>query len=224
MVDSAFLKKIGVLGGLSDEDLDDIAHHVTPVSVEKGSYLFYRGDASTGVYLVAKGSLQIIIDNDSNKEIIVYTIYQGDIVGEMTMFTEARRTATAIALEECKLYKIKNAKFIELMGQYPAIGVNLLKILIERLQAANNMIERLGTMDGGERVISFLKSLVMREGALKDGFYYLPRKPTYRQISQRLGLSEKTVYRTMSGLAHSGAIKIRGRQLFIKPSALTVQE
>lgn len=220
MSELGLLKNIDVLSGLAGHDLEDFGKHVTPVHLDKGSHLFYRNDPSSGLYLVSKGSLQIIIDNEANKEIIVYTIMQGDIVGEMTLFDESARSATVIALEECRLYKISNSKFIELMNTFPNIAVNLSRVLIDRLHAANDMIERLGMMDGSQRVAHYLKTLIMRDGTLEDSWYSLPKKPTYRFISQRLGVSEKTVYRTVQTMLQDGNITIEGRKLMVKQDFL----
>jgi len=219
MGDITFLKKINILAGLTDRELEDIERRLTPVRLEKSDRLFYRHDKSSGLYLLTKGSLQIIIDNDANREIIVYTIRQGDIVGEMSLFNSNQlRSATAVALEKSLLFRISNEKFIDIMNVYPTIGVNLSRTLVERLLAVNEMIERLGAMDGNERVTHFLQALVAREGVRDGAWNRLDNRPTYRQISHRLGVSEKTVYRTMRALASSGDIEIKGRQLFVKAS------
>ena len=141
MINAHSLDGIGICYGLDERQLEEMARHFVPVHLDKGSFLFYRNDHSTGLYIVAQGSLQIIIDNDNNKEIVVYTIGKGDIVGEMTLFSEEERSATAVALEECRLFKIKNSKFIELLSTYPIVGVNLARILIDRLHAAEDAEE-----------------------------------------------------------------------------------
>lgn len=214
------IKNSILLSGLADHELADFSKYLTPVHLEKNAYLFYRNDQSVGLYMLSKGSLQIIIDNDTSKEIIVYTVLQGDIVGEMTLYDETARSATVIAQEDCLLYKINKSKFIELLMIYPSIAVNLSKILINRLHAANDTIERLGMMSGNQKVTHFLKTLALREGSLENESFYLYKKPTYRQISKRLGLSEKTVYRTMQFLSKKGDIDIKGRKLFIKQSLI----
>lgn len=216
MGDIALLKQVKIFAGLTDREFEDLSRRLIPVHLEKGDRLFYRHDQTSGLYIVAQGSIQIIIDSDANKEIIVYTINQGDIVGEMSIFNNKLRSATAVALEECRLFKISNEKFIELMHIYPTIAVNLCKTLVDRLLAANEMIERLGAMDGMERVTSFLNALVVREGVKDGDMYRLDNRPTYRQISNRLGVSEKTIYRTMRALAKTGDIMIKGRKLFVK--------
>lgn len=214
MIPKESLKKFNIFSALSDEDLEEVKNHGTGLSVNKGSYLFYRNDITTGLYFVSKGRFQIIIDNEANKEIIVYTIGDGDLIGEMSLFSGGIRSATAVALEDSFLFKISNVDFIRLMEKYPAIGLNLSRALVDRLLAANEMIERLGAMDGAERVADFIIALAAREGTLKGDSYHLER-PTYHQISQRLGLSEKTIYRTMRAMASEGKVAMKGRNLSV---------
>ena len=214
MIPKENLKRFKIFSSLSDEAIQEVSDHVTASKIKKGSYLFYRNDITTGLYFVLEGRFQIIIDNEANKEITVYTIGVGDLIGEMSLFSDGIRSATAVALEDSSLFTIKNESFIRLMEQHPAIGLNLSRSLVDRLLAANEMIERLGAMDGGERVADFIIALAAREGILKGDSYHLTR-PTYHQISQRLGLSEKTIYRTMRAMAKEEKITIQGRNLTV---------
>lgn len=213
MDDLELISQINVFSGLGGNEIAEVARRLAPLRVEKGSYLFYRDDRSDGMFFVARGLFQIIIDNDANREIIVYTVGKGDILGEMSLFGEHKRSATAVALEESRLFKIPNERFLDLMRIYPPVGVNMANVLIGRLLAANEMIERLGAMDGSERIEHFIKSLLAREGVETGDKYVMEKRPTYRQISQRLGISEKTVYRTMRALAENGSIHLGGKRL-----------
>ena len=217
MSDVDILKRASVFRGLPDNDLATIAQKTAFMRVEKGSYIFHRGDPSDGVYFVTTGSVQIIINSDDNREIIVYSVEEGGVIGELSIFENHHRSATAVALSEAKLFKIANERFVEIINRFPSVAVNLSRILVNRLLAANVMIERMGTMDGTERVADFIRALAAREGTLRDGQYVLSR-PTYGQISHRLGVSEKTVYRTMRQMAGEGTITIKGRGLIVPKS------
>jgi CRP/FNR family transcriptional regulator len=217
MSDLNLLQKAGVFRGLPDADLALIAQKAAFMKMDKGSYIFYRGDPSDGVYFVAAGSVQIIIDSDDNREIIVYSVEEGDILGELSIFENHRRSATAVVLTDARLFKIANDRFVEILHRLPSVAVNLSRALVNRLLAANVMIERMGAMDGTERMADFVRTLAAREGTLRDGQYILPRPPC-NQISHRLGVSEKTVYRTMRQMASDGKITIRGRELIVPKS------
>lgn len=215
MTDLDKLKIFGVFEGLTDHELEEVSRCVVSVSIKKGAYLFYRNDITSGMFFVISGRFQIIIDNESNKEITVYTVAKGDFIGEMSLYSDGIRSATAVALKDATLYKISNKDFIALLRSNAIIGVNLSKALVSRLLAANEMIERLGAMDGSERVADYLKALAAREGTLSKDSFNLER-PTYQQMSLRLGLSEKTIYRSMRDLALVGLITMKGRKLIIR--------
>jgi CRP-like cAMP-binding protein len=218
MINALALRNIKAFQGLSSAEMEDVGRGLSPMALEKGSYLFYRNDPSPGVYFLTKGTLQITIDSGDNREIVVYVIQEGDIVGEMSLFGRTERSASAAALEKCLLFKTSAAKFIEIMNIYPAVAVNLARILVDRLREANDVIERLGTMDGEERVANFLVALAMRTGETKGEFFRIGKKPTYRSISQRLGMSEKTVYRAMRSLMEGSALIIEDGSLLVKKS------
>ncbi|MDH5637855.1 MAG: Crp/Fnr family transcriptional regulator [Nitrospinota bacterium] len=218
MIKASLLNGVLVLKGLSEKEMEDVGRSLIPVNLDKGGYLFYRKDQGSEIYFLARGSLQITIDNDDNKEIVVYVIGQGDIVGEMSLFSHSQRSATVVALDKCLLYRIGGEKFLELMTLYPAIGVNMARILIDRLNEANAIIERLGTMDGAERVSNFIRSLAVKSGEPFGEQYRIRKKPTHRNISQRLGVSEKTVYRAMHLLIDERMVEIRDGSLFVDKS------
>ncbi|MDH4182989.1 MAG: Crp/Fnr family transcriptional regulator [Nitrospinota bacterium] len=216
MIKPSDLKTIKALKGLTDAEMEDVGRSFVPLNLKKGEYLFYRKDPGSAVYFLAKGALQITIDNEENKEIVVYVIQEGDIVGEMSLFSHAARSATAAALEKCLFYKVDGDKFLNLMSLYPIIAINLARTLVDRLMEANAIIERLGTMDGSQRVANFIKAMAIRSGELQGEFYRIRKKPTYRNVSQRLGMSEKTVYRAMHGLMEHGDVSVLDGMLLVK--------
>lgn len=61
-----------------------------------GETLFSAGDASDSVYLVLDGALEVI-HNTTHGELVVGTLTQGEIVGEITAVIGGRRTATVRA-------------------------------------------------------------------------------------------------------------------------------
>lgn len=215
---AAILKKSGVFRGLSGGELAMVAQKAAFIQVDKGSHIFYRGDPSDWMYFVVSGSVQVTIISDDNREIIVYSVEKGDILGELSLFENHNRSATAVAITNAKLFKIANDEFMDIINRIPSVAVNLSRILVNRLLAANVMIERMGIMDGTERVEDFFRTLALREGTLMDGQYILQSRPKYKQIGQRLGLSEKTVYRTLCQMTSNGKIMFMGRGLIVPKS------
>ncbi|MFW2331712.1 MAG: Crp/Fnr family transcriptional regulator [Nitrospinota bacterium] len=217
---SKTLTHVKIFDQISIFDQGLIKKKSTIVSLKKGTPLLYREESANYIFVIESGMLQVSIDSKSGKEIIVYKLLEGDIVGELNLFSNKERTATAIALNDSKLIKISNTDFIEFMRTFPQIGLNLTNVLIERLISANRTIERLGAMDATDRVADFIYSLAKIEGKEQDDYFHIQKRPTYINISQELAISEKTVFRVFKALEADGKIEMIGRELKVYKSIM----
>ena len=52
------------------------------------STLIYAGDKSDSIYYILKGSVTVLVEDESGREIIVAYLNKGDFFGEMPLFTE----------------------------------------------------------------------------------------------------------------------------------------
>ena len=53
------------------------------------STLIYAGDKSDSIYYILKGSVTVLVEDESGREIIVAYLNKGDFFGEMPLFTES---------------------------------------------------------------------------------------------------------------------------------------
>src|SRR5262245_63327868 len=52
------------------------------------STLIYAGDKSDSIYYILKGSVTVLVEDESGREIIVAYLNKGDFFGEMPLFLE----------------------------------------------------------------------------------------------------------------------------------------
>ena len=52
------------------------------------STLIYAGDKSDSIYYILKGSVTVLVEDESGREIIVAYLNKGDFFGEMPLFTD----------------------------------------------------------------------------------------------------------------------------------------
>src|SRR5690242_19489118 len=95
-----------------------------------GQSLFRQGDAADALYLVARGSLQVIVDDADGRERIVDTLGRGALVGEMALLLNDTRTATIVARRDSELVRIDKHEFDRLIDEYPSIAVGLARMLV----------------------------------------------------------------------------------------------
>ncbi len=71
-------------------------------SFEPGKTIFHEGDAADAMYVVAQGSVEIVLAATT----LIATRHAGEEFGEMAFFDGGRRSATARAGKSCELIRV----------------------------------------------------------------------------------------------------------------------
>jgi len=111
---------------LASEELDQIIALGRLVTYPKSSLLFKEGDPGEALYIVVDGSVRIGKLVPGAKEEAMAFIERGGCFGEMALFDEFPRSATAIAHEECRVLFIDKQAFLKLLQGEPVIAKKIL--------------------------------------------------------------------------------------------------
>ena len=129
------LKNIPVFSQLTSKEvleLDELLHERV---YEKDETVFEEGDVGHGNYIVDSGKLRVV-PSHKMKKTLVLEIGPGELLGELTLFEEAPRTATVVAVERTVMVALFQAEFSSLLSRNKSIGVKVLseiaRILIRR--------------------------------------------------------------------------------------------
>ena len=133
------LKKIPLFGGLSRREIlemDGLLHERT---YEKDEIIFEEGDAGHGIFIIVSGRVRV---RSSRKllETAVPELGLGDMFGELTLFDEAPRNATIVAMEPTVAVALFQAEFSSLITRNKSIGV---KVLMEISGAMSRRVRQL---------------------------------------------------------------------------------
>jgi CRP/FNR family transcriptional regulator len=103
-------------------ELDELLHERI---YEKGEIIFEEGDIGHGIFVVVSGKVRI----DASSELLKETLLEfgpGEMLGELTLFEEAPRFATAIAAERTIMVALLRAEFSSLLTRNSKLGVKVL--------------------------------------------------------------------------------------------------
>ena len=106
----------------------------------RGSTIIYAGEESDSIYYITKGSVTVIIEDDSGHEIIVAYLNEGDFFGEMGLFGEGKRTAWVKAKSECEVAELGYQKFSELSQKDSGMLVEVVSQLVDRLDKTTKKV------------------------------------------------------------------------------------
>jgi len=116
------------------------------LTYDAGQVMFNAGDAADAAYIIIDGSVEISVPTPSGP-IIVNTLGKNELLGEIAIFGDVPRTATAKAMAKLEALKISKDMFVKVIRENPDAAIELIKILAGRL--ANTTSQLTQTRSGG---------------------------------------------------------------------------
>lgn len=137
----ALLKRSPSFSRVTTDDLRVVATVLQEEACFAGERVFEINDKSDKVYFIRQGEIGISIGPDTRKREYVARLGPGDCFGEMGMFDDKPRSATAHVLQDGILLSLEKAKLRALLVGYPEVALAMLRTLSERLRDANLRLE-----------------------------------------------------------------------------------
>ena len=118
------LKKVDILNGLSESQLEKVAELCREQIRNVDEVIFKENDKSSELYLIQDGLVEITLsvpEPDAEKSIV--TLGKGQIFGEIALVDEGPRSASARCIADgTRLWVAKRADFISLCERDTSIG------------------------------------------------------------------------------------------------------
>jgi CRP-like cAMP-binding protein len=127
--DMALLSRVALFRDMDRDALRLLAFSSELRHLRLGDTLFRKDDISEYSFVVASGTIALI-DND----IALAILGPGALIGEMALFTETRRPATAVAREPATLLRLSRQIFRRTLEEYPETALRIAAILRSRVK------------------------------------------------------------------------------------------
>jgi len=132
------LAKIPFFADLPPEELDRLMTELEVVNLRSGEILFHEGDPGEHLYIVVKGELEILMAPDTDNEMILNEIHEGEYIGEMSLIQSGgHRSASARARGEVVTLSMSRAQFREMLKRHPHLANAMVRVLSQRLDNTN---------------------------------------------------------------------------------------
>src|SRR5215468_2945498 len=179
------------------------------------STLIYAGDKSDSIYYIMKGSVTVLVEDESGREIIVAYLNKGDFFGEMPLFfDDSSRSAWVKAKTECEVAELSYAKFRELAEKHTELLYGVGRQMAERLRKTTQKVSDLAFLDVTGRVARTLLDLTRQPDAMThpDGMQI---KITRQEIGRIVGCSREMVGRVLKTLVDQGLVSVKGKTMVV---------
>jgi len=141
------------------------------VEVAGGQTLMAQGEAGDSMYLSVSGRLRAYVSRDDEAPRMVREMGRGQVIGEMSLYTDEPRSATVVAIRNALLVRLDKAQFLALVERQPHVGIALTRQIVHRLKTehaaapfAAPVVQTLLPITAGIDVAGFAQGLAAELG------------------------------------------------------------
>lgn len=182
-----------------------------------GEMLFLAGDPATFVVVIDQGLAKVTAPAPDGTETVLSLRGPGDLVGEMAALDDepVPRTASVWALEPIRCRVVHGDEFRDVLGDYPDIALELLRMVALRARSSDRRLIEFGALDTTRRVARTLAELAGRPGGdVRPGH---PRSVALSQddLAGLVGASRESVVRALATLRSLGLVETGRRRVAV---------
>jgi len=218
---SESLHKSEIFKGLTGEQYADLVKSGRSITFEPKSILFHQGDPAIHCVLVNRGRLKLTKLNEQGKEVIFRYVGAGEVTAAVAVLKNRTYPVTAESIEETDVTVWDKPTMIQAMHRYPDIAINLLGIVLERVDDIQDRYLEVCTEHVDQRIARSLLRIMRRSGSKTESGIQIDIPLSRQNIADYSGTTLYTVSRTLSAWEKSGWIKSGREQIVIlDPHAL----
>ena len=215
------LQKSDVFKGLTSEQYEEILKKSHPKEIQSKSILFHQGDPAGMCFLVSRGRFKLTTLNERGHEAIIRYIGASELIAAVAILKDWDYPVTAQSVEASEVIGWDKQTFLGLMRRFPSIAINIVSILLERLNEVQHRYFELCTEQVEKRIARTLLRLMRSAGSKTPEGIHIAIPLSRQNIAEYAGTTLFTVSRTLSTWEKGGWIKSgRERITVTDPHAL----
>jgi uncharacterized membrane protein len=153
---SALLARIPMFDGLTPEDVKALASSLSERKFAAGELIMNQGDSGTSMFIVAHGHVNIHLPGEASRRISLKDISDGEYFGELALFDDKPRSASALATSDAVLLELDRKTLERYLSTRPHAAMMLLRTMSTRLRETNEMLSQRAAKNAVEEVESKL--------------------------------------------------------------------
>jgi CRP/FNR family transcriptional regulator len=219
----SFAEKLGLLGelalfqGLSDADMQAIGHATTMTRCSRGQQILSPDDPPDRIHIIKQGRVRLYRTTPDGKQLTLDIHEKGTILGDMAMLGQDRvPEAYAEAIDDGVICTIAPDELRSLIERYPIIGINIIRHLSGRLQAAERELEAMAYQRVDQRLARRLIDLAARFGVDTERGTLIRARLTQQELAELVGTTRETLAHTLSDLRRRGILDTERHQVVIR--------
>lgn len=203
MTEEEILKKLCTLPqfqGMSKDELGALAKKSRYTLYNKNKIIIHAGGTERSLFIILSGCVRVSRLNKAGKEVVLSTLYPGDVVGEIAVLNGTDRIADVLAVETVEMLSLSLQDFEDHIRLYPGLPMFLAYTLAKRLSVTTAQVTDLAFSDVSQRLIKALHSLGHPGLHKEKQCIIVDMRPTHQELASMIGTSREVVSRVLKRL------------------------
>jgi CRP-like cAMP-binding protein len=211
----------GLFAGMSGDEQATLLARGRRRTLDAGEVLFSQGDPALYCYYVVENRLKLSLVHEEGKEAIVRFINPGEITAAAAVFRGKTYPATAVAVGTVAVVAWDRSTMLEMMRICPGLAINLLQVVVDRLDEIQNRYLQLSAEQVDQRIARAVLRIMQQSGRKTDDGIEIDFKISRQELADYTGTTLYTVSRVLSAWEKKGWVALgRERIAVTDPHAL----
>ena len=146
------LRSVPLFQGLNEEDLSGLVSNLSELHFAAGQVIINQGEPGTEMFIVASGDVNIFLPGDASRRVSLKDIARGEYFGELALFDDKPRSASALATTHAVLLQLTRATLAAYLERRPSAAMSILQTMAGRLRETNALLSERATKNAVEEI------------------------------------------------------------------------
>lgn len=135
-----FLTKVPLFALLDEDERNALDKRLEARRLAAGETLFSTGDPGGSLYIVKRGLVRIALQNTIGDTLVLAELRAGNFFGEVSLFDDGPRTASALAVEETDVLMLDREALLAFITHHPHAALDLLAVMGRRMRMTEDLL------------------------------------------------------------------------------------
>jgi CRP/FNR family cyclic AMP-dependent transcriptional regulator len=210
-----------LLRGLPEDARRAFIRLATVRQLDRGEVIFDEGDPADTFLLVLSGKIKVTRPSDSGKETVFTILGPDDLLGELALFDDTARQATAVAVRPSRAAVVANADMRAWFTEHPVAMQRFAQLLAQRVRRLNDALEDVYGLDVATRVARALVLQSAQFGRRTGEGLQVDLDLNQEELALHVRASRERVNQVLADFGRRGWLRREGAGLIVMdPDAL----
>ena len=134
------LREVPLFSEMDEQEVAGIRDIMDEMKFKKGDIIIREGETGDLFYVITEGRVEVIIRDADGSDVILHTAGPGEFFGELSMLTNAPRTARIRAVDDVTTLVLERDEFFDFLRTHTNAAIDVLVELGGRLRENDRIL------------------------------------------------------------------------------------